>query len=88
MNKKTNPPEMYNDNPEWTDQTTDRATLASEVHSPAVMSVLVKRGRPAGSSKERITIRLDHDALAKFRALGPGWQTRINEVLVKAAEGL
>lgn len=88
MSKKLNPPEVYDDNPEWTDQTTERATLASEVHGPDVMSVLVKRGRPAGSNKERIAIRVNHDALAKLRALGPGWQTRINEVLVKAAEGL
>jgi uncharacterized protein (DUF4415 family) len=40
-----------------------------------------RAGRPAGSDKERITIRLDNDVLAKFRATGPGWQTRINEAL-------
>jgi uncharacterized protein (DUF4415 family) len=34
--------------------------------------------------KERITIRLDKDVLAKLRATGPGWQTRINEILGKA----
>jgi uncharacterized protein (DUF4415 family) len=38
-------------------------------------------GRPAGSSKEQVTLRLDADVLASFRSTGSGWQTRINEVL-------
>jgi uncharacterized protein (DUF4415 family) len=39
-------------------------------------------GRPqAGATKERITIRLDLEILASFRATGPGWQTRMNEAL-------
>lgn len=44
-------------------------------------------GRPPldpAQVKERITIRLDRDVLAKLRATGPGWQTRINEILRKA----
>jgi uncharacterized protein (DUF4415 family) len=32
--------------------------------------------------KERVTVRLDASVLAWFRALGPGYQTRINQVLV------
>ena len=43
---------------------------------------LVKRGRPLGSSnKISTTVRLDADVLDAFRAGGPGWQTRMNEVL-------
>jgi len=39
-------------------------------------------GRPkAEITKERITIRLSADVLAQFRAMGPGWQTRINAAL-------
>jgi len=38
-------------------------------------------GRPEGADKERITIRLDKDVLAKWRATGPGWQTRLNDAL-------
>ena len=34
--------------------------------------------------KQRITIRLDKDVLSMLRATGPGWQTRINEILRKA----
>lgn len=46
------------------------------------------RGRPAkaaGEHKEKVTLRLSPDVLAHFRAQGPGWQTRIDEALRKAA---
>jgi len=40
------------------------------------------RGRPkAETTKERITIRLSADVLDRFRAGGPGWQTRIDAAL-------
>ena len=39
------------------------------------------RGRPAGSSKELVSLRLDSMVLDSFRSTGSGWQTRINEVL-------
>jgi uncharacterized protein (DUF4415 family) len=32
-----------------------------------------------------VSIRLDQDVIAKFKATGPGWQSRINEVLRKSA---
>jgi uncharacterized protein (DUF4415 family) len=45
------------------------------------------RGRPkAMSPKEPVQIRLDHDVVAKLRAAGPGWQTRVNEILRVALE--
>ena len=41
-----------------------------------------RRGRPLGSgSKVQITLRLDTDLVAKFKASGDGWQTRINDAL-------
>jgi uncharacterized protein (DUF4415 family) len=40
------------------------------------------RGRPRSvAPKERITIRVSPDVLAKFRAGGRGWQTRIDSAL-------
>jgi uncharacterized protein (DUF4415 family) len=43
-------------------------------------------GRPRlAAPKVSTTIRLDADVLEKFRATGPGWQSRINAVL-KAAK--
>ncbi len=39
------------------------------------------RGRPAGTTKESTTIRIDHDVLDAFRSGGPGWQSRMNAAL-------
>ena len=43
--------------------------------------VVSRGGRPAGSNKEQVSLRIDKDVLERFRAGGPGWQTRINEAL-------
>jgi len=46
------------------------------------------RGRPKLlAPKEQINIRLDSDVLAHLRRNGPGWQTKINEIL-RASLGL
>jgi uncharacterized protein (DUF4415 family) len=40
------------------------------------------RGRPRLEAPKRlVSLRLDPDVVARFRATGPGWQSRINEVL-------
>ncbi len=50
---------------------------------------LVRRGRPLGSgTKELVSLRLDKQALATFRATGPGWQVRINATLMRSAKRL
>jgi len=51
---------------------------------------LIRAARPAGrpkkaAPKEAVNIRLDPEVLEHFRAGGPGWQSRINEALRKAA---
>lgn len=40
-----------------------------------------RRGRPIGTTKVSTTVRLDRDILDAFRATGPGWQSRMNQVL-------
>lgn len=43
---------------------------------------LKRIGRPpAATTKERVTMRLSRDVVARFRATGPGWQTRIDAAL-------
>lgn len=43
-------------------------------------------GRPkAENPKVAVSLRLDQDVLARFKASGPGWQTRMNSVLRDAA---
>jgi len=47
---------------------------------------LVRPGRPRKAApKEAVSLRLDPDVLQHFRAGGPGWQSRINAALRKAA---
>jgi uncharacterized protein (DUF4415 family) len=51
---------------------------------------LIRAARPAGrpkkaAPKEAVSIRLDPDVVAHFRAGGAGWQSRINAALRKAA---
>ncbi len=49
-------------------------------------AALVQRGRPkADRPKVSTTIRLDPEVLDRFKADGPGWQSRINAALRKAA---
>lgn len=84
MNKQP-PPEGYDDNPEWTEETSVRALPAGEALPPHAVAALVKpMGRPKGSNKEQVAIRLDKDVLERLRADGPGWQSRVNETLRKA----
>ena len=62
----------------------------ARVHTPEEIAAR-RRGRPVGSvaavTKTPVTLRLDPDALAHWRASGKGWQTRAAEVLRKAAPG-
>jgi uncharacterized protein (DUF4415 family) len=74
------------DNPEWTEEDFARARPASEVLPPHVLAAFPKSkgGRPRGSSKDQVTLRIDRDVLGRFKATGPGWQSRINDVLRRA----
>ena len=72
------------DNPEWTEEDFARARPISDFPELAAALVKKPRGRPAGSDKDRIAIRVDRDVLDRFKAGGPGWQSRINEALRKA----
>ena len=60
--------------PEW------RAKLAAAPLREGAK--IVRRGRPAlAKPKQAVSLRLDPDVIAYFKAAGPGWQTRINERL-------
>ena len=49
--------------------------------SDAALKTLRPVGRPVGSAKTQITLRVDNDTLATFKATGQGWQTRMNDAL-------
>ena len=66
----------------WDGENEDDRPLTREEMQAGIETYRRQRGRPTGSDKESTTIRFDRDVLAAFRAGGPGWQTRINAVLL------
>lgn len=63
------------DAPEWTDEMFDRADYYEG-------GKLVRRGRPKSEHpKVAISIRLSAEVLNRFKASGPGWQSRIDAAL-------
>ena len=74
------------DNPELTDEQLANLRPFAEVFPELAEKFRQAAGRPkAAQTKKAVSVRLDPDVLEKFRATGPGWQTRINAVL-KAAK--
>jgi uncharacterized protein (DUF4415 family) len=73
------------DAPEWTEEMFAEAELA-------VGGVVIRPGKwrragrpPQGDlPKQQITLRLDPDVIDRFKAGGPGWQSRMNAALRKA----
>lgn len=86
-NKKHLMPDWDDDDlPEWTEDQFNRAAFydRGKLIRPAD-GTLTKRGRPRSTDpKKQVTLRLDSIVLEKFRATGPGWQSRINAELRKA----
>ncbi|MDP1648569.1 MAG: BrnA antitoxin family protein [Rubrivivax sp.] len=64
-------PEEYDELPELTDDMLARGTVN-------------KGGRPRSENpKKLISIRLPEDVILKWRATGPGWQSRMAEKLAR-----
>jgi uncharacterized protein (DUF4415 family) len=75
------------DAPEATDEQLSQAKPFTEAF-PALAEAMQKNigGRPkADNPKVAVSLRLDQDVVARFKASGPGWQTRINDALRHAA---
>jgi uncharacterized protein (DUF4415 family) len=65
-------PHEYNELPELTEDMLARA-------------IIKKGGRPISANpRKQVTIRLPADVLARWKATGPGWQTRMAERLSKS----
>lgn len=76
------------DAPEATDDQLAQAKPFSEAF-PALADAMRKNvgGRPKSDNpKVAVSLRLDQEIVARFKATGPGWQTRINDVLRDAAD--
>lgn len=83
--------DAVSDNPEWTEEDFARAKPFAEVFPQLAKTIVRKRGRPVGTTKDnakqQIALRVDADILAAYKAGGPGWQTRMNEALRKGIKG-
>jgi uncharacterized protein (DUF4415 family) len=67
------------DNPEWTKSDFAKAKPFSEVFP----TMRKGRGPNRTPTKKLVSLRLSPEVLKHFKADGPGWQTRIDETLVK-----
>lgn len=90
MKKRLKPEKSNRDNPEWTAKMIAEARPAKEVlpkifDARTAARMLRPRGRPKSpESKVAISLRLSPDTLARWKATGPGWQTRMANVLRKS----
>lgn len=74
------------DAPEWDDEDFQKAEfkIGDQVVRPAT-GTYTKRGRPKlDNPKTLVTLRLDPEVLTRLRATGPGWQSKVNDILKKA----
>lgn len=70
---------------DWVDPD-DAPDLSMPYWAERLAKAKVQRGRPkAAAPKVSTTIRLSPEVVEYFKASGPGWQTRIDEALRKAA---
>ena len=75
---RTPPPNGYY---EWDGKDEDDRPLTAEEMQAGITIYRRSRGRPTGTNKEQVAIRLDKDVVEKLRATGKGWQTRVNSIL-------
>ena len=74
------------DAPEATDEQLGQAKPFTDVF-PALADAMRKNvgGRPKSENpKVAVSLRLDQEIVARFKASGPGWQTRMNNALREA----
>ncbi|OXE36162.1 MAG: hypothetical protein CGW95_09445 [Phenylobacterium zucineum] len=79
-------PEIHGDPPPLTDDLLSKMRSAREVHGKDWVDRAMgrKRGRPKSeNAKVEVKIRLDAATVEHLRNSGPGWQTRINALLVR-----
>ena len=69
-------------NPEWTKGDFAKAKTFDE----AFPSLRKGRGPNKAPTKRQVTLRLSPVVLDYFKAEGPGWQSRIDEALVKVVK--
>jgi len=74
------------DNPEWTKEAFANARPAREVLPAAFFEARERRGRGPGKrpAKILVSVRLSREVVSRLEAEGPGWRTRVDDILKKA----
>ncbi len=85
VSRKPPPPPDFDDSaPILTAEEIKGLRPAREVFEELGIPLPVPRGRPkAATTKQKVTIRMDREVIAHYRQGGPGWQTRMNEILAR-----
>ena len=92
MPRKTKPPIFDEENPEWTKADFAAATKfprgvrLKDLKASELARLVGKRGPQKAPTKIPVSIRLSPEVLKHFKAKGPGWQSRIDDVLRKIAK--
>ena len=83
---KLPPPPDYDPAAPLTDEEIRKLRPAHEWFAERGIPIPKPIGRPkADAIKRSVTIRMDEDVVDYFKAAGPGWQTRMHEVLAREA---
>jgi uncharacterized protein (DUF4415 family) len=90
--KAKQPPVVFDDdNPEWTEEDFARATKwptgvrLKDLKPGELARIVGKRGPQKAPTKVAVSIRLSPEVVRHFKAKGPGWQSRIDDALLKIA---
>ena len=76
------------DNPEWTAEDFARAKKPQEILPADVLAQFGKRRGPNKQpTKVPVSIRLSPVVVKYFKEKGPGWQSKIDQALVRIATG-
>jgi len=78
-----NKPVKFDENPEWTKADFAKAKRPEDALSAATLKNF--RGPQKTPKKVPVSIRLDEIVIQYFKQIGPGWQSKINDLLVKVA---
>jgi uncharacterized protein (DUF4415 family) len=73
------------ENPEWTAEAMRTAKPFGEVFPATARAIKRGRGPQKTPTKRPVSLRLDPDVLAAYRATGKGWQARMNATLAAHA---
>lgn len=72
------------DNPEWIARDVARAKPFAETFPDLARKAHKVRGLQKAPTKKLVSLRLSPDVIERFKADGPGWQSRIDAALKKA----